>query len=128
MSDQRTVTFNQGNIGNALERLSDEEIDALAFGMIELDARGVVRRYNATEALITGRRAEDVVGKSFFQQVAPCARRPEFLGRFEEGVKRGELDVVFEYVFDYKMNPTRVRVRMKKGRLPDCYWVLVTRL
>ncbi len=81
-----------------------------------------------TEGQIANRKPEQVAGKNFFKEVAPCARRPEFYGRFLEGVKSGQLDAVFEYIFDYKMNPTRVRIRMKKGAANGIFWILVQRL
>ena len=121
------VSFEQDDIGNALARLSPEEIDDLPFGAIQLDATGKVLAYSRRESQITGRDPAQVIGKDFFSEVAPCTRRPEFYGRFQEGVRKGELGAVFDYTFDYKMNPTRVRVHMKKAILGDTYWILVSR-
>jgi PAS domain-containing protein len=55
--------------------LSQEQLDALPIGVIELDRSGVVRRYNATEARAAGLDAQRVVGRHFFTEVAPCNRR-----------------------------------------------------
>lgn len=126
MANQR-VTFDQNDVENVLADLSDDEVDDLAFGAIQLDAKGKILSYNQRESQITGRNAEDVIGKNFFKEVAPCTRRPEFYGRFQEGVKNDDLNAVFNYTFDYKMNPTRVRVHMKKALAGDSYWVLVQR-
>ena len=123
----QTLTFDQNDIENVLARLDDKAIDGLAFGAIQLDAKGTVLSYSQMEATITGRDPKSVIGKNFFTDVAPCTRRPEFLGRFEEGVKTGKLSAIFDYVFDYKMNPTKVRVHMKKAMVGDSYWVLVKR-
>ena len=122
------VQFDQGDIDNVLARLSPEEIDDLAFGAIQLDAKGTVLAFSQTEGRLTNRDPKDVIGKNFFTQVAPCTRRPEFYGRFEEGVRQGKLSAVFDYVFDYRMNPTKVRVHMKKALVGDTYWVLVKRV
>lgn len=121
------LSFDQDDIENVLARMTSAQIDGLAFGAIQLDSTGRVLAYSRTEGDITGRRPEDVIGKNFFTEVAPCTRRPEFYGRFQEGVKRGSLSTVFDYVFDYKMNPTKVRVHMKKAIVGDTYWVLVRR-
>ena len=121
------LRFDQEDVQNVLARLSPEEVDQLAFGAIQLDASGVVLFYSRRESQITGRDPKDVIGKNFFTEVAPCTRRPEFHGRFQEGVEQGELSVIFDYTFDYKMNPTRVRVHMKKALQGDSYWVLVSR-
>lgn len=122
------VAFDRDDIENVLARLKPEEIDGLAFGAIQLDAKGTVLAYSQRESQITGRDPKDVIGKNFFTDVAPCTRRPEFYGVFVEGVKKGQLSTVFDYTFDYKMNPTRVRVHMKKALIGDTYWVLVNRI
>ena len=122
------VQFDQDDVANVLSRLDDKQIDGLAFGAIQLDRDGKILSYSQREASITGRDPKAVIGKNFFSDVAPCTRRPEFLGRFQEGVRTGKLSVVFDYVFDYKMNPTKVRVHMKNALVGDSYWVLVKRL
>ena len=64
----------------------------------------------------------------FFDEIAPCTKRPEFYGRFRDGVEQGDLNTLFEYEFDYKMNPTKVKVHMKKSLTGDSYWILVKRI
>ena len=130
MADMKleVLRFDQDDIDNVLARLRTEQIDELAFGAIQLDRDGKVLAYSQSESRITGRDPKDVVGRNFFTEVAPCTRRPEFYGRFQEGVAKGALSVVFDYVFDYRMNPTRVRVHMKKAIAGDTYWVLVKRM
>jgi len=120
--------FDQDDIENVLARLDAKAIDTLAFGAIQVDASGKVLAYSQRESQITGRDPKDVIGKNFFADVAPCTRRPEFYGRFQDGVKAGKLSAIFDYVFDYKMNPTRVRVHMKSALIGDTYWILVKRL
>lgn len=122
------IAFDQGDIENSLAQLSTSQIDNLAFGAIQLDATGKVLSYSRMESQITGRDPKDVVGRNFFTEVAPCTKRPEFYGKFQEGVRNGALSAIFDYTFDYKMNPTKVRVHMKKALSGDSYWVLVKRL
>ncbi|SFX54532.1 photoactive yellow protein [Marinospirillum alkaliphilum] len=122
------MTFGSDNIENLLAKMSDKQLDDLAFGAIQLDGAGKILQYNAAEGDITGRKPQDVIGKSFFRDVAPCTNRPEFKGRFDQGVKAGNLNVMFEYVFDYQMQPTKVKVHMKKALTGDSYWVFVKRL
>ncbi len=43
-------------------------------------------------------------------------------------IRDGELNDLFEYTFDYKMAPTKVKVHMKKAITDDTYWVFVKRL
>ena len=82
--------------------LSQEQLDALPIGVIELDGHGIVRRYNATEARAAGLDPRQVVGRHFFVEVAPCTSVREFRGRCEEMMQsptpvRDELDFVFRF-------------------------------
>ena len=122
------ITFGQADIDNVLKGKSASEIDKLAFGAIQLDAKGNVLQYNTAEGEITGRDPKSVVGKNFFTDVAPCTNRPAFKGEFDKGVRNGNLGVMFEYMFDYNMKPTKVKVHMKKAIADDSYWVFVKRL
>ena len=122
------VGFGKADIENVLSKLTPKEIDQLAFGAVQLDARGTVLQYNAAEASITGRNSADVIGKNFFRDVAPCTDSPAFKGAFDAGVRRGDLNTMFEYVFDYRMAPTKVKIHMKKALAGDSYWIFVKRL
>ncbi|HEX8613999.1 MAG TPA: photoactive yellow protein [Telluria sp.] len=123
------IKFEQDDIANVLSTLSEEQIDNLAFGMITLDRNGTILQYNAAEGAITGRDPKEAVGRNFFDEVAPCTKTPEFHGRFVNGARSGDLNVFFEYTFDYNMTPTRVRVHMKNAPgSTDKFWVLVKRL
>lgn len=122
------VGFGRADIDNVLARLTAQEIDQLAFGAVQLDAKGTVLQYNAAEAGITGRKREDVIGRNFFREVAPCTDSPAFKGAFDAGVRNGDLNTMFEYVFDYRMAPTKVKIHMKKALVGDSYWIFVKRL
>lgn len=122
------VNFGSEDIGNKLAEMSDRDIDKLAFGAINLDANGKILSYNKAEGEITGRNPEEVIGKNFFTEVAPCTKTDDFFGKFQEGVKSGNLSTMFEYTFDYQMKPTKVKVHMKKSLDGDSYWVFVKRV
>jgi len=123
------VKFDSADIGNQLAKMSDSDIEKLAFGAINLDSQGKILKYNKAEGEITGRNPSEVIGKNFFTEVAPCTNSREFYGKFKEGVKSGKLSTMFEYTFDYKMKPTKVKVHMKKALgNEDSYWVFVKRL
>ncbi len=129
MADALTrIEFGQVDVDNVMAKLSAQEIDQLAFGAIQLNAAGVVLSYNATETSITGRRPEAVIGRSFFNEIAPCCNTPGFRGVFDAGVRDGNLNAIFDYVFDYRMNPTRVKIHMKAALTGDTYWVFVKRI
>jgi photoactive yellow protein len=122
------IEFGKGNIENDLNTISNEEFNKLAFGAIQLDASGKILQYNAMEGSITGRDPKSVIGKNFFTDVAPCTNTSAFKGVFDAGIKSGNLNTMIEYVFDYNMTPTKVKVHMKKALVGDSYWVFVKRL
>jgi photoactive yellow protein len=128
MSDMDLVGFNKNDIDNVLNRMAEKDIDKLAFGAVELDRNGTVLRYNAAEGAITGRNPAAVIGKNFFRDVAPCTSKPAFKGVFDAGVRDGDLNTMFEYVFDYQMKPTKVKVHMKKALSGGNFWIFVKRI
>ena len=54
--------------------------------------------------------------------------RPTLIAHCNTRLRDGELNDLFEYTFDYKMAPTKVKVHMKKAITDDTYWVFVKRL
>ncbi len=111
-----------------LERIdgySEQELDSLPFGAIRLDRDGNILSFNQAEVNLSGRKRENVLGKSFFREVAPCTDVQEFGGRFREGVAKGALHITFPYVFDYQMDPRKVWVTLFYSKATDSAWVFV---
>jgi photoactive yellow protein len=127
-SSLSVIAFGKDDIDNSLSTLSGKQIDELAFGAIQLDGQGKILRYNEAEAEITGRKASAVIGTNFFRDVAPCTNTARFKGVFEAGVRSDNLNTMFEYVFDYKMTPTKVKIHMKKAISDGTFWIFVKRL
>jgi photoactive yellow protein len=128
MKPLEQLKFDKSDIENVIGRMSEKQIDDLAFGAIQLDAEGTIMTFNLAEGKMTGRDPRSVVGKNFFRDVAPCTSTPAFEGVFREGVKHDNLNTIFEYTFDYEMTPTRVKVHMKRAINGASYWVFVKRL
>jgi len=128
LENLNVVAFGKNDIENVLGKMTEGEIDRLAFGAVQIDATGRVLSYNAAESGITGRAAASVIGRNFFSDVAPCTNTPAFKGVFDAGVRDGNLNTMFEYVFDYKMAPTKVKIHMKKAISGNTFWILVKRL
>jgi photoactive yellow protein len=128
MTAPTIVEFGKDDIQNTLAKMSAAEINNLAFGAVQLDAKGVILQYNMAEGAITGRDPKAVIGKNFFTEVAPCTNTPAFKGAFDAGVKSGKLSVMIDYTFDYNMKPTKVKVQMKNAVIGDSFWVFVKRL
>jgi photoactive yellow protein len=127
-STLNVIAFGKDDIDNSLSKLSGKQIDELAFGAIQLDGQGTILRYNEAEARITGRQATAVIGANFFRDVAPCTNTARFKGVFDAGVRANNLNTMFEYVFDYKMTPTKVKIHMKKAISDGSFWIFVKRL
>ena len=128
MAGMNIVGFGKDDIDNVLAKFTPKEIDELAFGAVQLDARGTVLQYNAAESGITGRARQDVIGRNFFRDVAPCTNSPKFKGVFDAGVREGKLNTMFEYVFDDNMAATKVKIHMKSAISDGTYWIFVKRL
>ena len=81
--------------------------------------------YNKSESELTGRKKENVIGRNFFTEVAPCTNVQAFAGRFREGVARGEMHEIFPYRFDFKMAPRDVTVTLFYSQQTRSAWVFV---
>ena len=95
-----------------LNALGDEDLDALPFGVIALDVDGRIVRYNMAEARFARLDRGQVVGRSFFGEVARCTDTPEFRGRFDEVKNATRASVRFEFIFAFRFGAQRVDVDM----------------
>jgi photoactive yellow protein len=118
------AAFYDDDLAETLRNASDDALHQAAFGIIQVDDRGVVTFYNRFEQRFSGRAPEETIGRSFFDEVAPCTRGRSFQGQFERGLEAGQLDVSFSYTFTYRIRPTLVDVRMLVDR-PGEAWILI---
>lgn len=108
--------------------LTESELDSLPMGMIQLDRAGKVLRFNQTESELARVAKDDAVGKSFFDDVAPCTKVQEFHGRFVDGVAQKNLHTVFDYVFRFRDGRQKnVVISMFYSPSTDTVWVCVER-
>jgi photoactive yellow protein len=121
------VKFGSDHVDNLVSQ-DPSRLDRLPFGAILVDRTGRVLKYNGVQAGLSGRPAGEVIGKNFFNDVAPCTKGHQFQGRFQQGVAQGSVNVMFEYAFDYKMTPAKVRVHMKATSLDEGIWIFIKRL
>jgi photoactive yellow protein len=112
-----------------LSALTTAEIDALPFGYIALDAEGVIRKYNRYEADLARRDPQQVLGRNFFREVAPCTQVQEFEGRFRELVAgSGEPALTFDFEFNFRHGSQGVRIGFLRSPLQNEIIVTVNRL
>jgi len=110
--DVEDLHFEDDDLANKLRHASEEQLDAAPFGVIKVDDEGIVQFFNRYESELSGMDPEEVTGRNFFTQVAPCTNNRLFRGRFKKGVRRDELDETFTYTYTYKMRPTLVDVHL----------------
>lgn len=119
----------QGIDFGAIKQLSTEELDALPYGLITLDAEGRVLHYNDTESRMVGLPKHKVLGKRFFGEVAPCARVREFEGRFLELVRdpyRVRVQT-FDFVFRFANGDQQVTIVLTPARERGQYHMALLR-
>lgn len=110
------------------DTLTDDEADRLPFGLIRLNRVGRVLLYNQAEADLAGFRPEQVVGRNFFIDIAPCTRVQEFYATFLEGVAARSLDAIFPFQFQFRNGKTKeVMISMFYSTQSDSVWVVVER-
>lgn len=85
----------------------------LPLGFITVDDDGMIVGFNAFETSYSGFREAEVLGRSFFHDVAPCTSVKEFEGRFRRMVQENVAEVArFRYVFRFKGGERLVQVSM----------------
>lgn len=118
-------TFVDSKIFKSLGNLSKTEADSYGFGIVKVDNNGKIELYNKYESDLAGIPVSQAEGKNFFTEVAICTNNRIFFGRFKEGIAKGELDIVFNYVFTYKMKPTNVVIHLYHHKETKTNWVFV---
>lgn len=99
-------TFDQDRV----ESLSEQELDGLWFGAIQLDANGKILKNNEYESKLAGISKVPAIGSSFSPKIAPCTHVKAFHGRFLAEVAKKALHAKFRYHFSFKKSPRDVSV------------------
>jgi photoactive yellow protein len=119
-----SLHFEDDDLGVKLRHADEAQLDNAPFGIIKVDDEGTVEFFNQYESDLSGMDPDEVTGRNFFTQVAPCTNNRLFRGRFKKGVRRGELDETFTYTYTYKMRPTLVDVHMFRDEVGN-NWITV---
>lgn len=118
-------TFVDKNLLDRLNFLSAAEADTYPFGIIKVTDEGIIEIYNRYESELAGVPIKNAIGKNFFTQVAICTNNKLFYGRFKDGVSKKDLNLVFNYVFTYKMKPTNVTIHLYHDKNSHSNWIFV---
>ncbi|MEZ4441563.1 MAG: V4R domain-containing protein [Polyangiaceae bacterium] len=107
---------------------SDQELDTLPFGVIGLTRSGRILRYNLAEARFARLDRAQVLGRAFYEEVAPCCATPEFKGRIDALFGSEEQwQLKFDYVFDFRFGAQLVDVEVIKSPDPNLVYVCINR-
>ena len=109
-----------------LARMTPEQLDALPYGVIELAPDGTILSYNAGESRLSGRRPENVIGKNFFTEVAPCTAVRDFHGRFLDLIEHRAVNHEFDFLFTFDP-PVNVHITMLYEQHENTVWLMVDR-
>ena len=116
--------FSAADLFDQLQAASDVELTDAPFGVVRFDERGTVTLYNKWESGLSGLSPERVVGRCFFEEIAPCTNNFLVAERYTDA---SELDETITYTFTWKMSPTRVRLRMLRQGASACYLIVELR-
>lgn len=100
-----------------LATLSAEEVDKLPYGFLVLDREGTILLYNRYESRMSRLPPERVLGRNWFQHVAPCTRVEAFQGRFRALLDRGD-DAVDRFAFRFHFLHGAQDVVVQMSRVP----------
>jgi photoactive yellow protein len=111
-----------------LDEMSDDELQALDVGAVQLRDDGTVAALNDAAFRLpdlpdqADRSA--AVGEHFFRDLAPSTDNGLFFGRFREGQRRGELDARFPYTFADASGAAAFTVHLYRAPGRETTWLL----
>ncbi|ABN78764.1 photoactive yellow protein [Cereibacter sphaeroides] len=121
------IPFGSADLDNILAR-EPQRAEYLPFGAVLLDRTGTILKYNRAEGGIANRNPADVIGKNFFNEIAPCAKGKRFHGEFLRFHQTGQVNVMFDYKFAYKGANVGVKIHMKSQPDGQSCWLFVKRV
>lgn len=116
------MTFDDPTPLASLEALSDAALDALELGVVRMTTDGKVVGYNRWESERAGLAAPNVIGRHFFESVAPCTNNFMVAERF---ASEPELDAIIDYTFTFRLRPTKVKLRLLRSSAAAHMYLLV---
>lgn len=115
-----------GIVVESLLHLTQEEADALPYGLIVLDRAGVVVGYNEAESRLSGLARSRVLGRNFFLEIAPCTQVRNFGGLYRRMVETGEPAMAqFDFVFRFSFGERGVFIQLAYSEERDQGLIMV---
>lgn len=92
-------------------------LKALPFGLLELDAAGVVVGYSPVGEYYSGTQVQDVLGRNFFTEILPAAQFTEFEERFRDFMEHGKS--VERFAFSFLSEQGDIELQIALAYLPE---------
>jgi photoactive yellow protein len=108
------------------DQLQEQDLDALPFGLIQLDRTGRILKVNQTEAKLARLSRDRQIGRDFFDDVAPCTKVKDFYGRFLSGLRQRSLYETFGFFFKFDHGWRNVAITLFYSVKTDSVWVLMS--
>jgi photoactive yellow protein len=126
VSNPDALAFELADIAARVEAMDRAQHDELSYGCIKIDADGVVREFNKTEARLSGYKNRPALDTRFFIDVAPCMSGEFFKGRIDKARASGTLDITFTFVGDFS-DAKRTLVVRTVGATDGGAWIFIKR-
>lgn len=120
----QAVLFDAGNLAEQIERLSQDELDHLPFGVILIDLEGTILFYSTTEARLSGY-GQNPIGQNLFA-ISPCFAANNFRGLIERAMEQGPIDLEFGWVGDFSDPDRDLRLRVMSSN-NNGIWIFIER-
>jgi photoactive yellow protein len=119
-----SVRIDSPNVVEQLEKLNEQELDDLPFGVIRIDNGGQVLFYSKTEARLSGY-GEIPTGRNIFE-LSSCLGSDDFKGRITRATEEGPVNLDIGWSGDFA-SPKRDLLFRIRSSTPDNIWILVER-
>lgn len=119
-----TIDFDAPDLVCAIEELSQYDLDKLPFGVILMDAEGIVLFYSETEQRESGIGAAPL-GKNLFE-VSRCFGSEDFRGRVRRAQDEGKVDLEFAWPGDLHDRSRELRIRVQSAQRGGL-WLFIER-
>lgn len=86
----------------------------LPFGLLELDAAGSIIRYSPAAEQNSPMQAQDVLGRNFFTEVAPCREVSEVKSRFLAFMAFGDAVQKISVVCTLERRPIKIQFMLAR--------------
>jgi photoactive yellow protein len=90
---------------------------ALPFGLLELDAAGTVVRYSPAAEQNSPVQSQDIIGRNFFTEVAPCEQVNEVRSRFLAFMAFG--DAVQKFSITCPVEDKSIKIQIMLARVTE---------